>query len=393
MTRVVVVLHSAKASGAELATVQYLRRWSTLSPTVVLLEHGPIRDQLVAAMVPVRVVGPQHPRQAIGRSASLLRRLSLLGLGRLGWRLGREMEADLVMAHSVKSALVGAAMAKRLRVPFVWSVHDLVSAAYMGWLNALATRALIRVFADAVVVNSRATLEELGPLRVPSLIRPPGVSLKPRREVADDARTSSGLVVGMVGRLAPWKGQDVFIRAFQQAFRARKDVEGLIVGAAQFGETAYEESLLAAVDAAGIGDRMTFAGHVSDVQEQLQRMDLLVHASVLPEPFGAVVIEGMAAGVALVAADAGGPREVITDGVDGLLYPPGDVAALAERLKLLADDQGLRERLGEAARERARDFDYERLAPLALDWLEALVDGRQVEMCRDTSETRRRDDT
>jgi glycosyltransferase involved in cell wall biosynthesis len=72
-----------------------------------------------------------------------------------------------------------------------------------------------------------------------------------------------------------------------------------------------------------------------------------VHASVIPEPFGQVVVEGMALGLPVVASGAGGPAEVITDGVDGLLYPPGDVSALASLLRKLADDPGLRRRLGD----------------------------------------------
>jgi glycosyltransferase involved in cell wall biosynthesis len=74
-----------------------------------------------------------------------------------------------------------------------------------------------------------------------------------------------------------------------------------------------------------------------------------VHASVIPEPFGQVVVEGMAARLAVVAADAGGPAEVITHEVDGLLYPPGNVAALALLLRRLADDPALRFRLGDQA--------------------------------------------
>jgi len=82
----------------------------------------------------------------------------------------------------------------------------------------------------------------------------------------------------------------------------------------------------------------------------------VVHASIIPEPFGQVVIEGMAAGRPVIASAAGGPLEIITDEVDGLLFPSGDVVELAERLRRLADDPTLAERLGRQAHIRSLDF-------------------------------------
>jgi glycosyltransferase involved in cell wall biosynthesis len=85
-------------------------------------------------------------------------------------------------------------------------------------------------------------------------------------------------------------------------------------------------------------------------------MDVLVHASITPEPFGQVVIEGMSVQLPVVASRGGGPEEIITDGVDGLLYPRGDVAALAEILVRLEAEPQLRTKLGRAGAQRARDF-------------------------------------
>jgi len=81
-----------------------------------------------------------------------------------------------------------------------------------------------------------------------------------------------------------------------------------------------------------------------------------VHASTIPEPFGQVVIEAMAAGVPIIAADAGGPAEVVTDGVDGLLVAMGDVDALAGALTRMAGDPELRDRLADAGRVTAAAF-------------------------------------
>lgn len=84
-----------------------------------------------------------------------------------------------------------------------------------------------------------------------------------------------------------------------------------------------------------------------------------MHASVLPEPLGAVVVEGMAAGLPVVAADASGPAEYIQDGREGLLHPPGDADALAGALERAAGDRRLRARIGAAGRQKAREFGSE----------------------------------
>ena len=100
---------------------------------------------------------------------------------------------------------------------------------------------------------------------------------------------------------------------------------------------------------------------------------MLVHASLIPEPLGQVVQEGMRAGLPVVAAAAGGPAEVIDDGRDGLLYPMGDADALGTQLLQLANDPELRLRNGAAAATRARNFDPDLIASQVLDVYEAAV--------------------
>ncbi len=106
----------------------------------------------------------------------------------------------------------------------------------------------------------------------------------------------------------------------------------------------------------GFERRVRFLGFSDDVPHELAQMHILVHASVDPEQFGLVVVEAMSAGVSVVAAAPGGPAEVIEDGVTGLLYPAGDVDALAQALRRFVADPALRSRLGGAAEIRSADF-------------------------------------
>ncbi len=145
----------------------------------------------------------------------------------------------------------------------------------------------------------------------------------------------------------------MLLDAFAAAFPDGTE-QAVLVGSAMFGEDDYEAELRRQVERLGLVDRVRFAGFVEDVGSELDEADCVVHASVIAEPFGQVVVEAMAAGRAVIASDLGGPREVVTDGVDGLLCPPDDPAALAERLVRLARDPELRAALGRAAVVRAR---------------------------------------
>jgi glycosyltransferase involved in cell wall biosynthesis len=126
--------------------------------------------------------------------------------------------------------------------------------------------------------------------------------------------------VGIVGRIAPWKGQDVFLDAFARAY-PDGDERAVVVGSPMFGEDDYLAGLHAQADRLGLDGRVEFTGFVEDVNGVLADLDVLVHASVTAEPFGQVVIEGLAAGVPVIAADDGGPAEILHDGVDGLAVP------------------------------------------------------------------------
>jgi glycosyltransferase involved in cell wall biosynthesis len=181
----------------------------------------------------------------------------------------------------------------------------------------------------------------------------------------------------MVGRIAPWKGQDVFIRAFAKAFPDGPE-RALIVGSPLFGreDMQYADGLHRLAADLGIADRVEFPGFQEDVAGSLQEMDVAVHASIVPEPFGQVVVEAMAAGLPVVAVDGGGPAEIVTHELDGLLYPAGDVDVLAARLRRLAADAPLRARLGQAARRRAEEFTSDSVVERLMGVYSQITEGR-----------------
>jgi glycosyltransferase involved in cell wall biosynthesis len=168
---------------------------------------------------------------------------------------------------------------------------------------------------------------------------------------------------GIVGQLQEWKGQKVFLRAARRVLETRPDARAWVIGAAPAARAAYAEELRALARSLGIADRVVFTGFVSDVPGHIRLLDVVVHASTYPEPFGRVIVEAMMVGRPVVASDAGGPREIIEPGRTGLLVPPGDDAAMGAAILRLIDDPRLRADLADAARgEALRRFSAERHA-------------------------------
>jgi glycosyltransferase involved in cell wall biosynthesis len=293
---------------------------------------------------------------------------------RLAARL-RQLRPDLVHTNSLKAGVYGSVAARLAGIPMIWHVRDRIEDDYLPRAAVLLVRRMSRHLATAVVANSRSTMRTLAAPSKPVVIYsvlPEVLSEVPPRQ----RMHGRPLTFGIVGRLAPWKGQDMFLRAFARAFPQGEE-RAAVVGGALFGEDEYRQTLPRLAQSLGIAERVELRGHRPDVWDELATIDVLVHASVTPEPFGQVVLEGMAAGVPVIAANAGGPAEILRDDVTGVLYEPANTGALAAAMKRMLDP-GVRERLRAAARSELGPYSppvvaaalqqlYERVAARARD--------------------------
>jgi glycosyltransferase involved in cell wall biosynthesis len=366
--------HIARLSGGELALARLIAAMPEISAHVVLGEDGPLQEMLQKAGATVEVL-PLNPnvrdvrRDRVGTGADAVRSaVRTLGYTlRLACRL-RQLSPDVVHTNSLKAGYYGCLAARLAGRPVIWHVRDRIAEDYLPARVVRLTRLALKYLPDYVVSNSEETFltchmnrhgraaDNLLPARARGWGVIGGVISDPCSGSDSPAVRGEGIVITMVGRLAPWKGQDVFIRAFESAFGDSPGVQGRIIGSAMFGEEDYAESLLSLVDDLHLDDRIHLCGFTDQVAHELSRSDVLVHASTVPEPFGQVIVEGMAAGLPVVASAAGGPAEIITDGVDGLLTLPGNVDDLASAMRRLAENPELRSQLGRAARIRAQDF-------------------------------------
>lgn len=358
--RVVYLDHTAKLSGGEIALLRLLPHLDEVEPHVILAEDGPLRLRLEESGISVEVlpmpagsrdVRKDHVRPGIGMVRPLFDTVRYAG--QVARRV-RALKPDLVHTNSLKAGVYGGIAARLTRTPVVWHVRDRIAEDYLPKPAVRGIRLLLHHLPAAVIVNSRATLETIGtgdPVIVhsvvPELIDIGDGQTRPPRDATFRA--------GMVGRLAPWKGQDLFLQAFAAAFPDGNE-RAVIVGAAMFGEDDFADELEQLVATLGLAERVEFRGFCEDVPAELARLDVLVHASRTAEPFGQVVLEGLASSVPVIASEGGGPSEIVTPGINGLLFARGDQRALTRHLVALRTDERLRAELVIGGLARARDF-------------------------------------
>jgi glycosyltransferase involved in cell wall biosynthesis len=177
-------------------------------------------------------------------------------------------------------------------------------------------------------------------------------------------------IVAIIAALRPEKDHEMLLAAVSRMLKIRSDFIVLIVG-----EGAEAGKLHAMARELSLGSNVRFLGRRSDVSVLLSASDASVLCShPIVETFPLVVLEAMASGLPVVASDVGAVREMLADGEEGLIIPPGDAEALAGRLLMLAEKPELRKRIGARARERViRDFSEETMVKRYADLLRMLV--------------------
>lgn len=161
------------------------------------------------------------------------------------------------------------------------------------------------------------------------------------------------LSVGMVGVLNPWKGHKVFIEASEKFLDQFPDCKIFIIGSAPQKYMHYEAELKSIVYERKLGKNIIFTGHRKDVAQIMGILDIIVHASIEPDPYPNVVVEAMLAGKPIIASNMGGPVEMIENYKTGILILPKDPTILAEKICELLRNPKMRIALGKEARKVA----------------------------------------
>jgi len=307
---------------------------------LVFLQAGSWPDELQRAGFRVEVI-------PAGRVRQLHRLLACM------WRLSRVLRRrrpDLILNWMPKTQIycAPAALLAGMSARVIWWQHEITAG---HWLDRCAT-ALPTL---AVGCSSSAAAQaqaRLRPSRKTFVVAPGTHAPSPLAGPAPLELPQDVPIVGMVGRLQPWKGQDRLLRAQKLLLQQGQLMHTVLVGGDAHGlSSEYAASLPPLVAELGLEQAVTLTGQVPDAGPYIAQMDILVNASD-PEPFGIVLLEAMARSVAVVAVASGGPLEIVEDGVSGVLARSGQPDALAQALSPLLASPDLRERLARVGHER-----------------------------------------
>jgi glycosyltransferase involved in cell wall biosynthesis len=307
--------------------------------------------------------------------ASLQRELSVTGdlaTIRAIRRLLRERRPDVLHTHTAKAGTTGrvAALVSGGGRPsaVVHTFHGHVLHGYFGPVSERVFRLVERALArrsDRIVAVSNEVRDDLLALHIapPAKIAvvPYGFDLdaRTRADAATGARTRAEAGLDPNAFVIGWAGRVTAIKQPLDLVRTVAKVDGGVLVLAGDGE--LRPAVVELARELAVADRVKVLGYVDDIAAWYAAFDTFLLTS-LNEGTPVVAIEAQAAGVPVVATDAGGTRTVVEDGVTGFVVPIGAVDALAERLIRLRDDDALRERLADAGREHMRErFSVERM--------------------------------
>ena len=252
---------------------------------------------------------------------------------------------DVVHSHDWLTGMAGIAVRSMIGAPLALTVHDTAYGKSLGDVDP--SRKYVMDLerysfsqADLLVCPSDFIRKEVAVAYGVSgrhvVVVPQGVC-----PLSGERDPEPGTVL-FIGRLDPEKGVDVLLRAAGEVLGSLPEAKFLIAGTGKLEESLKQQ-------ARGLGDAVEFLGYVADPGPLYRRAAVVVVPS-LYEPFGLVALEGMVCGRAVVVSRTGGLAEIVSDGNDGLLVPPGDAHALARAVSRLLNDGALQASLGEAGR-------------------------------------------
>jgi glycosyltransferase involved in cell wall biosynthesis len=327
--------------------------------TVVLSEDGPLAPKLKALGATIVITDLGILRRQYLNPAGMLNRLvaNFKAYTTLS-ELCKSKQIDLIYSNTT-GVIVGVFVAAKLGIRHLWHIHEIIEKPIL--LFRLLSR-LINTKNNQAIAVSEAVKKHwtkyVQPNKIDVLYN--GVDYWLFENTASDLRQTLRLqpdtiLIGMMGRVHFWKGQDYFVHIAGEIFKSHKNVHFLIVGDAFAGYEYLHDNINNLIDTNHLQGKLTQLPYRSDITNIYGALDIFILPSLLPDPAPAVVTEAMAAGLPVVATQQGGAVEMIENNVSGLLIPINDAAAAAKIMEPLLMNETYRKNMGAQAKKRMQE--------------------------------------
>lgn len=271
------------------------------------------------------------------------------------------------LIHSNSTAVITGGLVSRLTgIPHIWHVREIITEPV--WFNKIIA-ADLNTFADTVIAVSGPTKDKLvtanPKLANKTVVVHNGLDFSRFAEInqkdVDNLRrkwmlSDNAIVVGMVGRISAWKGQEFLVEAMVPVLKQNPNARLVLVGGNVPGERSYKENLVALIGRTGLDRQIIIEGFRSDIPTVLSAFDIFVLPSTRPDPFPTVILEAMAVGKPVVATNHGGAIEQVENNVTGFLVSPDNPLEMTIVLDKLAKDSMLQKQMGEAGYNRVNKY-------------------------------------
>jgi glycosyltransferase involved in cell wall biosynthesis len=385
--RIVFLNPSGQLGGAELCLLDMIAVLREARPGwdihLIITDSGPLAERASALGAIVEVVllpreiaelGDSGGKSKLALILRVLRTVPSVRAYRDQLRAAMSnVQPHFIHTNGFKMHVLGA-MAKPAPGALIWHIHDYVSSRPM--MARLLRRYARRT--HAIITNSTSVAEDVRLSLGSKLKIIPILNVVDLDEFSPEGKTldldslsgmSSAAVgvvrVGLLATMAWWKGHRLFIDALAR-LPADTPVRGYIIGGALYQTGSQQESvetLRQYATRVGVADRIGFTGFVSEPATAMRALDVVVHTSTEPEPFGRVIVEAMACGKPVISSGVGGAAEILMMGDFALAFRLNDAASLSNAIAKLAADPKLRSLLGRNGLNTARErFGRERLA-------------------------------
>ncbi len=325
-------------------------------PVVVLTGPGPLEPILKEEGFPVYIQNLGILRRKYVNPSGLANRLRKnLRAYRFLSELNRKYKFEFVYSNTL-AVVVGAYWAQRNEIPHQWHIHEIFP----------GPKPLVKFICSLMdsttpkpIAVSHAVANHWQPLLKKSRIQVihNGIPYGEFLEDLPQAKEKVGLpedqlIIGMVGRVNPHKGQPFFLEVAERIAKKYSKIHFVMVGDPFSGYEPILEDLKQKIVDNKLEDRVSYLGYRTDVPDLMRAMDIFVLPSIFQDPFPTVVLEAMASALPVVATDSGGSVEMVVDGETGFLIPVGNVELAAEALEKLILSPELRIEFGKAGRKR-----------------------------------------
>ena len=278
-------------------------------------------------------------------------------------KLGKIIKAEKIdVVHTNNSITpVGALACWMTKTPHVWHIREAFGSnrQYRPILSDAITYWFMKQLSDVIICNSAYTAEPFEHRQIKHTIIQNGIDLSDFSDKVSrgaSIRSQYGInqdeiVIGMVGNLSTeLKRHNIFLDMAKGLIKEHHQLKFIIFGgSSNLDQTPYTRSLAEQVNNSGLSDKVTWAEFIEDTPAMMNSIDILVHPA-LTEGSGRVIMEAMAAGKPVVGMKSGGVQELIRDGENGFLVQPGNDQDLAVKVKLLIEDENLRQIVAANAR-------------------------------------------